>query len=148
MKKYALMIIIAVLLLAVIVTGLWFAGSPRQARLERFDAQRQSDIATLQNYLHSYWTERGTLPATLAQVTSTAPYVIIPVDPRTFQPYEYIRISSSTFSLCAVFETEKSRLQDDPPRYFSGFAISDQFMRHGIGRTCFERTLTDRLSKD
>src|ERR1035437_4871969 len=46
---------VAILAVATIVAGFFIVGTPAQARLQRFDAQKVSDLQNIQSQVVSYW---------------------------------------------------------------------------------------------
>ena len=136
--------IIAVVI-AAIVFGFYVAGSPTSRRTERFDERRVNDLSVIQSQVINYWQNKSSLPPDLDVLRSDIMNFIIPVDPKTKQPYEYHVLSSLSFELCANFETEK-RGEDPYGREMIKPVMPDGMGRfstwdHGVGRTCFERTI-------
>jgi hypothetical protein len=113
------------------VVGLWFIGSPARERYRQLDARRVGDLRAISSAIDRYWTEHGELPSSLDELASDPrTSVTAIVDPVTQTPYEYSRVDSVRFELCAVFAKPDSLVHEppgEPPR----------FWRHGAGRTCY-----------
>jgi hypothetical protein len=110
---------------------LWFIGSPARERDRQLDARRVSDLRAISSAIDQYWTEHGVLPSSLDELAGDPrTSVSAIVDPTTQAPYEYSRLDSVRFELCAVFAKPDSLgpgPMGEPPR----------FWRHGTGRTCY-----------
>ncbi|MDP3697793.1 MAG: DUF5671 domain-containing protein [Candidatus Taylorbacteria bacterium] len=147
----------SVVVLVAIVGGFFIVGTPAEQRAKRFDERRVSDLQTIQNQLVSYWIQKGELPEEVDELTKDKlSGFSLPIDPETGESYEYTKLTTFSFELCAVFKTEssndnganygfhKSNLLTTPMRL-----IPDQFNTwfHGPGRTCFERTIDPELYK-
>ena len=76
--KYFAYIIIAVVA-AVIVTGFFFVGSPKEERMRRFDGERIQHLQQLQWNIIEYWQSKNKLPAKLADLND-------PTSARTVRP--------------------------------------------------------------
>jgi hypothetical protein len=126
--------IVAIVSVAVVfMLGAYFIGSPSTERDRRLDEVRVSDLRTIQQEIRSISTDmslpkpvmKGALPATLQDVQAQAVYTQPTiVDPVTATPYEYTVTGTSTFELCAVFETVRDQTYDI-------------FWNHPAGRHCF-----------
>ena len=95
----------AVIAAIVIGAGLALTGGPVEARKERRDRERESDLATLTGLVDCLAQEnRGQLPDRLAP-TSECDWQSDLADPFTGQPYRYERTGPRGYRLCAGFET-------------------------------------------
>lgn len=141
----------AILVLAAIITGFIVVGSPTKQRNIRFDNQRVNDLSSIQWQIVNHFQQKGTLPASLAEVADPISGYAIPKDPQTETPYEYAVKSQYTFELCATFALPT---QDTKGRgeYYGGRDIAmtsliypypetGEAWNHEVGRTCFERTI-------
>lgn len=131
--------------IAAIAFGFYVAGSPTDRRTERFDERRVNDLSVIQGQVINYWQNKDSLPPNLDALQSDIMNFAVPVDPKTGQAYEYRVLGPLSFELCATFETESSQLFDGVPKEPRAVP-SDPFARnsvweHGVGRTCFERTI-------
>src|SRR3989344_5443339 len=138
------------LVLVTIIAGFFIVGTPWQARLYRFDDQKVSDLQNIQYQLTSYWQAKQELPATLADLDDPLSGFIVPSDPQTGQTYEYAVKSLRSFELCATFNAEtqayssSARTVPIAPGYPEKTGTNDVW-QHGVGRTCFERTIDPEL---
>ena len=153
-----------VIVLAAIIIGFIAVGSPSKQRALRFDSQRVNDLSNIQWQIINYWQQKEKLPTALSDINDTLSGFIVPVDPETKAAYEYsIKVASGTvaitggksFEVCATF-SEAS--QDTKGRgvygvgggmypiaydssYSSPIGDTSDVWNHGIGRTCFDRTI-------
>lgn len=125
-----------VIVLVAIAWGFFFAGSPMQQRLLRFDERRLSDLQTIRSELimitnGGRWPDvdatalQSPIPATLEDVRNQAinqrPVI---TDPETQEPYGYRTVDAHTVELCATFTFPR---EED----------FDPLWNHGEGRQCF-----------
>ncbi len=138
MKNIGLKIFVAVVVAAVaIVAGIGFyvSGTPRHARAEKSDRMRENNLSQISNAVNVYWSSNNKrMPTTLEELQNQKngqvgyAYVESLKDPVTHQDYEYLPTSTSTYKLCAAFETKAT----------SHFSPSSIFTDHEAGRQCFE----------
>lgn len=142
--KYLQYLIIAVVG-AILVVGLYFAGSPQRARNLRLDDRRVSDLQSLQNQIVWHWQTKKSLPSTVSQLAESQPGFVSPTDPETKLAYEYRVIDALKFELCATFTLatpENSYNQGYP--YYSypqQYVVGAVDWKHEAGRVCFTRTI-------
>lgn len=126
---------------AAVIGGFFIAGSPQQQRLYRLDEKRVNDLSSLESAVYGYWSEKKTLPETLA---NTTPYIYtstLPTDPTTGGAYEYHVTGTQTFELCAQF----SKSSDDASSSMSSYIYSKgvNSWNHPAGRYCFSREISN-----
>lgn len=151
---------VGLVVLASIVVGFTYIGSPTLLRNVRDDNQRENDLSTIRYQIVNYYqTKDGTLPPTLAEMNVGNPYPQeIPVDPATEQPYGYRVLESKvvnkvtfpSFELCATFSEDGSvdeRVQGAGggvtsvarPAYDSySPEFESDFSKHPSGDKCYE----------
>src|SRR3989344_87237 len=149
--------------LAAVVFGFFVAGSPTSRRTERFDERRVQDLSVIQSHVISYWQNKGALPGNLGELPDDLLGVVVPVDPKTGNAYEYrvvrdlLRSEGDEmpkpagvvkFQLCAPFETSNKGDGNGGIRPMPALPMSYpypggevQTWDHGVGRVCFERTI-------
>lgn len=144
LRKRYVSIGVALLTIITIVSGFFIVGTPAQARLARFDAQKVQDLQTIQSHVINYWQTKRTLPAALTDLNDSLRYGSLPVDAQTNAPYEYAATGALSFRLCAVFNRESR----GAPSYFGrvesapyGKAMFADNWEHASGRVCFEHTI-------
>ncbi len=137
---------VAVVILS-IVMAFFIVGSPAQQRALRFDQQRINDLQNLQYQILNYWQQKRELPATQAELVNYFTGFVPPKDPRTLLPYEYIIIEKGSFKVCATFEKKGTVQSYDSMPYVDSMAFPGKVTvwDHGIGRTCFDRTIDPEL---
>ncbi|MFH0851884.1 MAG: DUF5671 domain-containing protein [Candidatus Peregrinibacteria bacterium] len=141
--SYGLSAIVAI----VVITGFVSGGSPFEQRRIRFDEQRVSDLQEIQYQVIEYWIAKSALPASLADLQNPLTGFSMPTDPKTISPYEYQPLKDLTFELCTTFETtsESAGQFRGPIPVKPG---SMDYWNHGVGHTCFERTVDPDLYRD
>lgn len=131
------MIVVAVF----VVLGFIVAGSPTRQRDVRLDNERIQDLQVLQSQIvDRFWRGKGRLPTALAELEDDISGFQVPVDPETADPYEYERLGTLQFQLCATF-TLASQEFDPVARKLEFGGNWD----HKEGRVCFERTIDPDL---
>lgn len=130
-----LLVVAGVVVAASVVAAVVSMGTPGQQRMVRQDDRRVRDLDRLKDQVES-WAERsGSLPAEMGALAR--PGVRLPAqDPFTGKPYEYVARTKSTYTLCAVFETDTAATDDG--RY------GRPDWPHPAGRHCFELKLPDK----
>lgn len=141
----AIAIAMVVVALASILSGFVIVGTPHQARLYRYDDQKVSDLRSIQSQVVSYWQAKRTLPKSLAQISDSLTGYQAPTDPQSGQPYGYEVTASTTFQLCADFNspTQSFSASSDANRY--PLSPMSENWQHESGHTCFTRTIDPEL---
>lgn len=127
-----------IIILASIIWGFAFLGSPRTQRLIKYDNQKISDLQNLQYQVINYWQVNGMVPE---KWTDTM------LDIQTGRPYEYKKTGSMTFELCAEFNKGSMMNQNQYPAIrdasypVKGGMMSNDNWQHDMGRKCFERLI-------
>ncbi len=122
----------AVLTLVVIVTGLVFAGSPREERQRQLDDRRVEDLSAIATAIDMSYGENRRLPGSILEVMHfRMANVSADRDPATNAPYEYRALDSLRYELCATFDRADTAVVARP------FPMGSRFWNHGAGRACF-----------
>lgn len=137
---------VAILVLGTIVAGFFIVGTPGQARLARFDAQKVGDLQNLQSQITTYYQAKQKLPVTITDLNSSLSYGPLPVDPETGTSYGYETTGALSFKLCAQFNAES---RSNQPTYTQPVAVSPAGIKqmaqdnwqHASGQVCFARTI-------
>ncbi len=134
---------VGALVVASIIAGFFIVGTPGEAREQRLDDQRVQDLSSLQSQILSFYQQKQVLPGSLAQLADPTLYYSVPVDPETGTAYEYRKTADLGFELCATF-TRESRAQAT----INGVTVPEAYgvkgdsdWKHGVGRTCFVRSI-------
>ncbi len=143
-KKYLWFLPIAVVV-GSIGLGLYYAGSPNEARKTRRDDQRVQDVSAIQYAVEAFYWSQDKLPESLAELDANMdtnkPYVsyysVARKDPTTGEPYKYQKIDTDTFDVCAKFETKK---EYDINQMYYGMSGQPFNASHDIGEKCFSYT--------
>jgi len=135
---------VLVIIIAAIIAGFIFSGSPFEQRKRNADQKRVQDLQYIQQEVINYWVAKDKLPEKLADLEDAIRGVAVPKDVVTKADYEYVVTSSvENFSLCATFELSsdaQSRINKAIPMNPYSLA-QNQNWSHGAGRTCFERNI-------
>jgi hypothetical protein len=139
-----LAILAVVVALAVVVGGFILNGSPSKRRDLRLDQQRVDNLRTIAGAINGpvYAPPQEVKPQPLSEslasllkrqdVGLSADQTL---DPVSKQPYEYRKLSDTTYELCAVF-ARSSDEADPAAQNFYGFQNND-FWKHPAGKKCF-----------
>ena len=128
----------AVVILA-IIAGFFIMGSPSQVRLYRFDAQKVSDLQTIQYQITNYYQQKEALPTQLDQLNDPLSGTTVPNDPQG-GVYRYEKVTEESFKLCATFNADTQNKQASvamPAMY----GVEGENWQHGVGEMCFDRTI-------
>lgn len=139
-----------VLVLGSIIWGFSVIGSPRTQRLMKYDQMKQDDLQSIQAQIVNYWQQKSALPQSLDGLSNPLSGFMVPVDPQTQQPYEYIKVSDKGFQLCATFNREsRNNNADTETRALTSqiypYNFADENWKHGEGQVCFTRTIDPEL---
>ena len=156
-RKRMVSIGVAVLAVVTIVAGFFIVGTPAEARLARFDAQKVSDLQNIQSQVVYYWQAKQKLPIKIDDLNNSLSYGPVPVDSQTGEPYAYQATGALSFKLCATFNTLSRGNQNAytetravmPPSpmpaqekaILGGKGMPQDNWQHGAGEMCFERTI-------
>lgn len=141
-KVWAIISIMAVL--AAIIVGFVVIGSPKTQRLMKIDDQKVYNMQEIQSQVLNYWQAKQTVPENLGELTDSFSGYQAPTDPQTQAPYEYRKISATSFELCATFNTE-SRNGAELSIAAPGMYGVQESWQHEAGRACFTRTIDPTL---
>jgi len=134
-----LLVIAGVVVAASVVAAVVSMGTPGQQRRVRQDDRRVRDLDRLKDQIES-WAERtGSLPADIG-VLARPGVRALTRDPFTGKPYEYVARTHSTYTLCAVFETDTAATDDD--------VYGRPDWPHPAGRHCFDLKLPDKAKAE
>ncbi len=149
MRKRYVGVGVALLAVATIVAGFFIVGTPQQARLARFDAQKVSDLQNIQSQVVGYYQAKQKLPGAIADLNNSLNYGPVPVDPQTGASYVYQPGEGLSFKLCADFNAQSrvspSALAPEtrpvaPTPVGMKSAPMDNW-QHGAGQVCFDRVI-------
>jgi hypothetical protein len=140
---------VGVLAVLTIFSGFLIIGTPWQARLYEFDAQKISDLQEIQSQVLSYWQQNQKLPPTLNDLNDSLSGYSIPTDPQSGLPYTYQVLGTLSFNLCATFNTDSNGLSitngSAPMIPAAAGDVVNNNWQHGSGNTCFLRSIDPAL---
>ena len=148
--KRLVAILASVAVLSAIVGGLIAHGGPFKQRALRLDEERRQDLENIQSAISGQWISSATLPTRLDELVTSYRIREEAVADPSGAHYEYRTLTERSYEFCAVFETDSeatSKLYrgnslynfDSFPDYYPYEGVIS--FHHGIGRTCFTRTL-------
>jgi hypothetical protein len=129
---------------ALVIAGLFAAGSPGTARKFRIDRDRIERLSNLHSSLAAFGRENGSLPETLRGLEPDTPDAEFSEsfdprkDPETGEFFEYRKISDREYRVCATFLTSSSDRRDES--YYG----PEGELSHKPGRNCYERRLSSQ----
>lgn len=151
-------IVSILIFLGLIIWSFVIMGSPKDQRIWRLDNKRIDDLQNIQNQIINYWQQKEKLPLSLLELSNPMNGYLLPMDPE-FESglvYEYTPKDKLSFELCATFKADIPKgwregsynngnlyeLKSDVmvPSYPYPDGINNSW-GHGIGRTCFNRTI-------
>ncbi len=143
---------VAVIAVGTVISGFFIVGTPAEARLARFDAQKVSDLQVIQSQIIYFWQAKQKLPGKITDLNNSLNYGPVPVDPQTGESYVYQPGEGLSFKLCADFNTvsrpnpstlTETRPVEPVPVGVGGKDIMMQAdnWQHGTGQICFERII-------
>jgi len=122
-----------VLVVAVMLLGLWLAGSPARARRQALDQRREQALLQISQLVESHYRTFRSLPGTLDDLMRIGPRPgLVLTDPVTRERYDYRAVDSLRYELCASF--------DAPDSVAPYGGVADPFWRHVAGHACFTFT--------
>ena len=137
---------------ASIIGGFLVVGSPTAARSRQYDLARADNLQMIQWQIVNYWQRKEKLPANLSALSDPIAGTVIPTDPEAAsgKVYEYRPTGSASFELCATFSLAAGGTPNAPtavtfPAKPAGIDGGNENWAHGIGRTCFTRTIDPEL---
>ena len=144
---------VAVLALVTIGSGFIIVGTPAEARLARFDAQKVGDLQNIQSQVVYYWQAKQKLPNVITDLNNSLNYGPIPIDPQSSEQYVYQATGALSFKLCAIFNAESRGSQNVysesraiAPVPVGGKGMLQDNWQHGSGQVCFDRTIAPSFS--
>lgn len=136
---------VLVVVIAAIVLGFFFAGSPQDAREIRLDEQQINDLQGIQWRTEEYFRVNETLPQNIEELFIE---ISAPQAPESRDDYKYRVLKEDTFELCATFSAESTtyvtQIRQAPSiaSPLDGRLIKNPYnWDHGAGRVCFERVI-------
>ncbi len=143
---------VSVLVVAVIVLGFFIMGSPQSMRDIRFDQDKLRDLSNIQWQIINHYQQKEQLPNKLVDLEDPLVGYILPEDSQTGKAYGYEVMGELTFKLCADFNKESREYEPTDTGGIAQqnvwsrsleyrYAIDDKNWSHGVGETCFERTI-------
>ena len=127
-----------IVVVVAVVWGIVLAGSPKKARIQRFDQQRMNDLQTIFREVQSLCHDpdikdqlKRALPESLDELAAMARSERINLtDPETGERYVYKVKDENTYELCATFSMKRN-------------SDVEVFWNHPSGRHCFSVNALD-----
>jgi hypothetical protein len=137
----------AIVVVALSLAAGIYTSAPWNARDRAIDQERVNALQSIQSEIVNFWQLKQRLPATLAELNDPLRFTV-PVDPETKTAFTYSVKGRTSFELCAVFATETLggiSPETRPVLYPDAGDIYGSNWSHGVGATCFERTIDPQL---
>ena len=139
---------VGVLVLATIIAGFFIIGTPGHVRNLKLDNEKVGALQNIQYQIVNYYQQKRILPPTLDALNDPLSGQVVQMDTQTNTPFEYEITGALTFKICATFNadfadmTGKGGLNSAPsyPVATGMYGITDTW-KHGVGKTCFDRTI-------
>lgn len=139
----------ATIILGSVAGGFFIIGSPVTQRSLRMDEKRVQDLQSIQSQIMNQWTAKGSIPGDLVSLNDPIYGFVTPTDPVTHAAYGYQKTGDHAFELCADFEKDSLNSSNPnrtvPAMYPQGGGMD--YWTHGVGHTCFTRTIDPELFK-
>jgi len=133
-------------------------GTPGQVRLYRFDDQKVQDLTNIQYQVLNYYQTKGSLPASINDLSDPLAGFTVPTDPQAaddpegnMYQYSYQVKGTLSFAICATFNSESQpnsmystgrSMPVAPDSVGSkGLDLNAQPWTHAPGKVCFTRTI-------
>ena len=150
-----------ILFIALIIFSFKLMGSPAKQRALRLDENRITDLQSIQWQVISYYQNKNKLPLALNDLKDPLSGAILPVDPEFEKGfiYEYAQKDKLSFELCATFKEIRPKGWSENTNIATPVMYSDKTVSssispsiqnndswdHGVGRTCFIRTIDPQI---
>jgi hypothetical protein len=137
----------SILVLALLVGSFIVFGSPATMRKLRTDETRLNNLSSIQGQIIYFWQQKGRLPEKLTDLIDPLSGFVVPLDPETNKSYTYTKTATLSFKLCSDFSLDSSESATDTNRNYMyaypmmGKTAEGNSWKHGIGNTCFDRTI-------
>ncbi|MGQ0680499.1 MAG: hypothetical protein ACT4OM_12745 [Actinomycetota bacterium] len=149
-------IVASIMVAALVIAGLFAVGSPAEARRVKTDLERHRRMADLHGSIAFHVGEQGSVPDRLLDLQ---PYSFEGFvgefdprrDPQTGELFEYRKIDSRQYEICASFLTDSgespgSQEFENYYDYGIGYPLGTHPSRlrldHRVGRNCYDRTIS------
>ncbi|MHC3994292.1 hypothetical protein ACXWTF_05645 [Thiomicrolovo sp. ZZH C-3] len=126
-----LLLVSMTIVIGAIVAGMMMIDSPAKERAEKLDKRRIDDLAKIALTIDRYWERHQKLPADLDALQAGVVSDLETEDPKTQKRYRYHPTASSSYELCAAFDTKQSK---ETWTYRYG---RDRNWSHTAGEYCF-----------
>jgi hypothetical protein len=120
---------------AAVVIGLVVAGSPGDARKQKLDRRRVSDLFEIVDGVNAYWAQEDSLPPDLRALGDAVGFAP-GSDPETGDPYRYRVLENGAYELCATFSIECQPPDESCSHWRARRGA--EIAGHGVGTECFE----------
>lgn len=137
----------AIILIVIIgvIFGFYTIGSPQNQRLIRFDDRKISDLQNIQSQITNYWQSKQKLPVKLDDLNDTISGFMVPKDPQTGANYEYSVTGTTTFKLCALFNSSDQNTNTNVIEKPMSLDSINNYWNHKAGNQCFSRAIDPAL---
>lgn len=131
-----------VVVVAFLIVGFFYTETPSQVREMKIDDQQLTDLQDMQWRIEEFYRVEEQLPENVSDFYSG---IEPPEASEERAPYQYNRLSDTSFELCAEFKYESTKntsLSIARPIFEPGAIKNPNNWDHGTGEWCFERTVS------
>ncbi len=133
-----------VVVVAVFVASWFYVQSPQETRNQKIDQEIVNDFYQINSVVSDYYTLNNTVPDTLDALVNTKTTYSLQTsditDPATQTQYEYQKVASDEYKICADFLTSTlSTSIDNLPNVYA-----EQY-KHDKGHQCFSQKVTSQI---
>lgn len=139
----AIAAMVALVVLGSVGMAFSYIGSPKTQRLMRYDAQKVSDLQSIQWQITDFYQQKERLPLSLEELKDPLRGSVVPEDPQATDgwAYQYRPVTPLSFMLCATFNFEQKKDPHIATQPLDGMYVDPamEYWQHQAGETCFVR---------
>ncbi len=102
-KSYIFIASLGLLILSLITLTIFDSGNPLVKKGYAFDRKRLDDFGEIRVSINSFYSNEGKIPQSIDEIS-----VKNLTDPETKKPYEYKKVTETSYQLCTTFNTDSS----------------------------------------
>ncbi len=130
MKSYIFIASLGLLIAALITVAIFDSGNPLVKKGYAIDRKRLDDFGGIRVSVNFYYKKNGKIPQSLNEIESSGSLI----DQETKKPYEYKKLTDTTYQLCTTFNTDSGEFWEKtnggPPEggetFKKGYSCTDQ----------------------
>ncbi len=107
-KSYIFIGLLGIFICILVIASFLEVGSPLSKRALAFDQKRMSNFSTASYEIEYYYEDNNKLPDKLSDLKREGTEFIL--DPETNKPYDYKKVSETSYELCTKFSTDSKEV--------------------------------------